>query len=56
MPRDLDAEFQKIVFATHARCNDAAAAAAIEYAQDEIKLAMREAYELGRAHESEDQE
>jgi hypothetical protein len=54
MTRDLDAEFQKIVFATHARSECAATRAAIKFAQDEIKLAMREAYELGRAHEAEE--
>lgn len=53
MTKDLDAAFQKIVFSAHARA-DAATGAAIEFAQDEIKLAMREAYELGRTHETEE--
>lgn len=48
MSDDLDARFQEIVFAVHRETDDAATRAAIEYATDEIKVAMRRAYELDR--------
>jgi hypothetical protein len=52
MPQDLaermDGEFQKIVFAVHMETKDAATRAAIEFATDEIKVAMLRAFQLGR--------
>lgn len=43
----LDAEFQRIIFAVHLESDDAATRAAIEYASDEIKVAMSRAHSLG---------
>lgn len=46
----IDDELQKILFEVHRDTDDEAARAAIEYATDEIKVAMRKAYDLGYRH------
>lgn len=45
---DLDGRLQRILFDVHRKCKSDTISNIIEYANDEIKAAMRKAYELDR--------